>query len=102
MGRDISIGKIIAKIPIGAIRDITLTVDKKTKALCFVIILNKEKQLKILAQFKMKPITKLRRKFQLGSHELGRRLISVLQRNFILLTNDPFPIIDKVSASDLA
>jgi len=98
---DIIIGDLVYKIPIIGIKEVSLNLAKKTKNLEFVVILDEEKQTKGLADAGLKPIKKLKRKFEFEDFEIARNFLAVLQRNFILINNDPFNIIDNVNPKEM-
>ena len=92
---------MVYKIPIAAMDGVTLTVDKKTKTLCFVIMMSKERQNKILVDCGWKEIKKVKRKFGVENFEIARRFLAVIQHNYILLRGSPLPVDDKVTPRDL-
>ena len=94
-------GEIVYKVPISAIKEVSLSVVKKSKTLEFVIILDEERQNKMLIEQKMKPLKKFKRKFEFENYEIARTFLAVLMRNYILLTNTPLVVVDKVSPKDL-
>ncbi len=94
-------GEEVYKVPIAGIKDVTLSLAKKTKTLEFVIVMDEAKQNKALGEWKMKPIKKGKRNFEIENYEIARTFLAVLCRNFIILTGGVLPVVDHVSAKDL-
>ena len=95
------VGNIVYKIPIAGIKEANLSLSKKTKNLEFALMVDEEKQNKALAEFKMKPIKKGKRNFEIENYHVARMFLAVLNRNYILCTGVPLPVNDNVSPKDL-
>ena len=99
--KDTIVGDIVYKVPIAGIKEVNLKANKKTKNIEFVVVMDEDKQNKILAEFMMKPIKKEKHNFEIETHEIARMFLAVMNRNYILATNVPLVVNDNVSPKDL-